>query len=212
MTKKACIIGASGLVGQSLTKQLAESDMYEKVIILVRNPLKIEHQKIEQKIIDYENLKNLQLGADHIFCCLGTTIKKAGSKEAFKQVDYEYPLAIAKLAAQEKSELFAIVTAMGASKNSTFFYNQVKGEVENDLGLLNIPFIGIFRPSMLLGERKEQRLAEQIGKVFMRLIDFITPAKYKAIHVDHVAEAMLKYAANPLEGITVVENDAMLAL
>lgn len=209
MKNKALIIGASGLVGKSLSTQLAQSNLYEKVTVLVRKKLNFDHPKIEQVVIDYNHLDGLQLNADHIFCCLGTTIKKAGSKEAFKKVDYEYPLQIAKIAEKEHAKLYAIVTAMGASEDSSIFYNKVKGSVEADLAKLNIPSIGIFRPSMLLGDRTESRLGEKIGKVLMKAFDFIIPDKYKAIHVDQVAKAMVNYAQNPLKGVTITENDAM---
>lgn len=211
MSKKALIVGASGLVGMPLSLEVAKNSTYEKVTLLLRKPLAINHPKIEQKIIDFDNLEGLELKADHVFCCLGTTINKAGSKEAFKKVDYTYPLAIAKIAEKENVELFAIVTAMGANENSMIFYNKVKGATETSLAALNIPHIGIFRPSMLLGDRKERRLGEQLGKVFMKMADFITPAKYKAIHVDLVAKAMVAYASKPSGGVTVIENDAMLA-
>lgn len=211
MRKKALVLGATGLIGQSLTNQLIANDLYENILLFVRKPSGFTHPKIVERIVDFNNLEGIKLGVDQVFCCLGTTIKTAGSKEAFRNVDFALALHFANLAQKEKVELYAIVTAMGANADSKIFYNRVKGEIEEAIAALNMKSFGIFRPSMLLGDRKEARLGEKIGKLVMRAIDFITPDKYKAIHVDQVSKAMVTYATQPKPGVTIIENDAMLA-
>lgn len=206
---KALVVGATGLIGSELMQLLIKNENYEKVTVLVRKKQNWEHPKVEQLITNFENIASLSFEANHVFCTLGTTMKKAGSKAAFKKVDLEYPLAVAKVAKAKGATLFAIVTAMGAAKNSSIFYNQVKGEVEDELKKLHFGSLGIFQPSMLLGDRKENRLGEKIGQIVMSWIDFITPRRYKAIHVKKVAEAMLTYALNPASGVTVVPSDEM---
>lgn len=210
--KKALVIGSTGLVGKSLVNQLISSGNYSQITAIVRKKNSFDNSKITELVVDFDNMETLEFQADHIFCCLGTTIKTAGSKEAFRKVDHDYPIAFARKGLKSNTQLFAIVTAMGASAKSSIFYNRVKGQVENELSQLAYPHLGIFRPSMLLGDRNEARLGEKIGKQFMKLFEFIIPAKYKAIHVDTVARAMIKYAKKPGKGITIEENDAMLAL
>ncbi|AWV98960.1 oxidoreductase [Arcticibacterium luteifluviistationis] len=208
--KSALLVGASGLIGKSLLKQLLESTDYEKVIILVRRKIDLEHPLLEQRVIDFDKLGSLTFKTDHVFCTLGTTIKTAGSKEAFKRVDEDYPFQIAENCFKNGATLFAIVSSMGSDKNSRFFYNQVKGQVEEKLENIGFPYLGIFRPSMLLGDRNEKRIGETIGQAFMKGLGFLIPKKYKAIHVDKVALAMLEYAKRPNKGLSIIESDKML--
>jgi uncharacterized protein YbjT (DUF2867 family) len=208
MNKKALLVGASGLIGHELLKNLLDSDMYETVTVLVRTPLAIEHPKLIQQVSDFKHID--QIKVDHVFCTIGTTIKKAGSKEEFIRIDKQIPLEIAQICHQNGASLFALVTAMGAAKNSMIFYNKVKGEVEEELAAIGFEHVGIFRPSMLLGDRPEKRLGESIGQKVMSLFDFIIPNQYKAIHVKKVADAMLKYAERPKEGLSIILSDVML--
>lgn len=211
MSKIALILGASGLVGKALTKELLKNKNYSKIILIVRNKLGYESKVIEERSIDFDQLERENLKADHVFCCLGTTIKKAGSQAQFRKVDYEYPLNIAKRSKEQGANLFAIVTAMGASSSSSIFYNKVKGEIEEALASLQFEHIGIFRPSILIGNRTEQRFGESIGQKLATFFDFLIPAKYKGIQAGQVAKAMSDYATHPTKGYTVIENDAMLA-
>ncbi|MCL4128064.1 UNVERIFIED_CONTAM: hypothetical protein GTU68_019691 [Idotea baltica] len=207
--KTALIVGATGLIGQALLNQILETGKYQKVIVLLRRELDFDHPKLEQKIIDFDKVNTLDLKADHIFCTLGTTIKTAGSKAAFRKVDEVYPFQIAENTFKNGASLFTIVTSMGADKNSSFFYNKVKGAIEDKLKSVGFEHLGIFRPSMLLGHRKESRIGEKIGKVFMSTLGFLIPKKYKAIHVDKVALAMLQYAKRPNKGLSVIESGEM---
>jgi uncharacterized protein YbjT (DUF2867 family) len=134
------------------------------------------------------------LKADDVFCCLGTTIRQAGSQAAFRKVDFEYPIQLARITLQQGARQFLIVTAMGSDKSSSIFYNRVKGEVEEAVGQIGFSSYHIFRPSMLLGDRKDDRAGESVGKVVMKGLDFLIPKKYKAIEAVRVARAMCHIA------------------
>ena len=227
-TKVALIVGASGLIGQQLLVKLLASATYSKVIALVRNPLTIENPKLEQWQVNFKQLEaelitcqnsnnSLQNKAnnndstkiDDIFCTLGSTIKKSGSKSAFTEVDYHYPLIIAQYFYRLDASLFAIVTAMSASESSLFFYNQTKGKIESSLSDIGYQHLGIFRPSMLSGERAEYRLGEHIGTIAMNTFAFIIPQKYRVIQAEKVASAMLAYGENPEIGVRIIQSDQL---
>lgn len=205
--KTALVVGATGLVGNSLVRQLADSALYERVNVLTRRPLAWQHPRLQEINYDFDRPSSLLVQADHIFCCLGTTIRKAGSRDAFRKVDYQYPINIARMGRANGASLFAIVTSMGADAGSTFFYNRVKGEVERDLALLDYPALLIFRPSLLLGQRRDFRFGERVGEGFMRLLAPLIPAKYRAIEADKVAAAMIRYARKEESG--VFESDLL---
>ena len=207
--KTALVVGATGLIGKHLTIRLLASKFYSKVKILVRKPLDINHPDLEQIIVDFDNLDTSKIIADDIFCCLGTTMKKAGSKDAFYKVDFTYPIEIAKAALNLGAKKYLIVTAMGADQESWIYYNRVKGEVEKALSDLHYPTLLIFRPSMLLGDRKEPRLGERIGKVFMNAIRFIIPDNYKAIESEKVANAMLNLAQKDIKNKDIFESGTL---
>ncbi|MGB8955302.1 MAG: oxidoreductase [Tumebacillaceae bacterium] len=199
MTKSALLLGASGLVGSSLLRLLLEGADYEKVTVFVRRELKLEHPKLVQRVVDFERLGEFsaEFRVDDVFCCLGTTIRKAGSQEAFRKVDFTYPVECAKLAKAEGAERFLIITAMGANARSGIFYNRVKGEVEEALMGLHLPSLHIFRPSLLLGERAEMRVGESIGIKLAPVLGAVLVGplrKYRAIEGRVVAKAMYRVA------------------
>lgn len=209
--KTALIAGATGLVGSYLLRMLLQSDRYGKVIALVRKPLPVHDQKLEQKIVDFEKLAVTPgLIADDVFCCLGTTMKKAGSKEQFYQVDYTYVVELAKATSRQFASQFLVVSAMGADKDSAFFYNRVKGEMEEAITKLSFTAVHIFRPSLLTGNRPETRLGEKVGEVLMGGLKFamVGPLrKYRAIPARIVAKAMLQMALDNGGGIKIHESD-----
>ncbi len=207
--KTALVVGATGLIGKHLTIKLLSSNFYSKIKVLVRKQLDINHPNLEQIIVDFDNLDISKIVADDVFCCLGTTMKQAGSKPAFYKVDFTYPVEIAKAALTNGAKQFLIVTAMGADQQSKFYYNRVKGEVEKALSDLRYPTLLIFRPSMLLGERKEARLGEKIGKIFMNAFSFITPDKYKAIEGEKVANAMMILAQKGIKNKDIFESGTL---
>ncbi len=207
--KTALIAGASGLTGSHLARLMLEGSAYNTVKVLARKPLDIKHSSLEQIIYDYGKPDKELIKADHVYCCLGTTIKKAGSREAFKKVDYDYPLQIAKMAHQNGSQKFALISAIGANPGSKIFYNRVKGQVEE--AVKDIPFetTYIMRPSMLLGKREEFRFGEEAGKVIMKLFNFILPKNVKSIHASQVAACMLDKMNSGEKGFYIVSSGQM---
>ena len=193
--RTALIVGATGLVGSELLDLLLRSDTYKQVTVLGRKPLKHNHPKLVQHVINFDELDPYEeaCAVDDVYCCLGTTIKQAGSQEAFKKVDYEYPLAIAKLAKKKGAKQFALISAIGADPHSRIFYSRVKGEIEESLKELEFPALHIYRPSLLLGKRQDFRLGERIGVITFPVLSLILPAafnKYKPIQAKDVAYAM----------------------
>jgi uncharacterized protein YbjT (DUF2867 family) len=202
--KTALVLGATGLVGSELVKILLEKN-YEKVILLVRKRIPLEHEMIEQHVIDFEQLSEYKelFQATNIFCCLGTTIKKAKTKMAFRKVDFTYPLEAARLSKEMGAERYLIVTAMGANAKSHFFYSQVKGEVEEALRDLDLPSLHIFRPSLLLGKREEFRFGEKVAEKASNVLNtlLVGPLRpYRGIHAKKVAAAMAVMAESSKTG------------
>lgn len=194
--KTALIAGYTGLVGREILGLLLNSHKYEKVIAVGRRKIDLEHPKLIQQAVDFDNLQ-LRSNVDDVFCCLGTTIKKAGSKEKFRNVDFQYPLNLAQEARNNGATAFILVSANGANKKSRFFYNKVKGELEEAVDKLGYEKLEIIRPSLLMGDRQESRLVEDIGKFFMQVFGFmfIGPLRNtKVVNASSVAAAMLYFA------------------
>ncbi|WP_270168760.1 NAD(P)H-binding protein [Paenibacillus sp. SYP-B4298] len=215
----AVVAGATGLIGQELVQQLLEHPAYSQVVALVRRELGMSHPKLLQQMLSFDQLEDevegrwLQ-GAD-VYCALGTTIKKAGSQEAFRRVDYTYPLALGRAARRHDAACLVIVTAMGASARSNIFYSRVKGEVERDLSALKLKRLVVMRPSLLLGERAEKRPGEHAASAAYRLLGglMIGPlAKYKAIEGREVARAMIAAARRAGSPFEVLESQEIAAL
>ncbi|WP_139492067.1 oxidoreductase [Brevibacillus dissolubilis] len=218
--KSALLVGASGLVGSALLPILLQSPQYAQVTIFVRKPLPITHEKLRQVTVDFDNLAAYAeyFEVQDIFCTLGTTIKKAGSQAAFKKVDYEYPLELARLAHRHHAEKFLIITALGSDAASNIFYNQVKGQVEQAIQASGLSSIHIFRPSLLLGDRQEFRFGERMGAAVARLLPMVfigSWRKYKPIQARTVARAMY-VAANPIQNTqahtTIYESDQIMEM
>ncbi|BDS09760.1 oxidoreductase [Aureispira anguillae] len=213
MSKKtAIIIGASGLVGQELTQQLTVDDRYEKIIALVRKPLDIDHDKIEEVKYDFDWPNADLVMGDELFCCLGTTIKAAGSQAAFRKVDYDYVLETAKIALANGTKKMTMISSIGADKNSKVFYSRVKGEIEAALHELDFEACHILRPSLLMGSRNELRMGELVGKFAMTAFSFAIPNKYKGIESKQVAKAMIVAINSEKKGVQILESDDLLAV
>lgn len=165
----------------------------------MRRELPIGGPKIIQRVVDFEHLEaGFITAADDVFCCLGTTIGKAGSQDAFRKVDHDYPLALARLCKAAGAQQFLLVSSLGANARSSVFYSRVKGETERDIAATGLPKIVFMRPSFLRGERQEYRTGERVGAFLGGIIAplLVGPLrKYRPIHADDVAAAML-YAAN----------------
>lgn len=212
--RNALIAGATGLVGSSLLRQLLENDLYEKILVLTRRPIESARPKIIQQQIDFDRLESFKtdIRVDDVFCALGTTIKTAGSKDAFCKVDHDYVLNLGNWCAANAVKRFLVVSAMGADSGSWVFYNRVKGKMEKSVSRLDIPQIQVFRPSLLMGNRAEKRGGEKIAQVVMGGLGFLFAGpllKYKGIHADVVAGAMIRAAAEDTKGYRIFESGEM---
>ena len=208
MNKTALIAGASGLTGGYLLNLLLESPEYSSVIAYVRKSSGLTHPKLKEIVVDWETLQE-PVAAEDVFCCLGTTIKKAGSQEAFRRVDYDYPLQLAQLQYRGGSQQFLLVSAMGADAKSSIFYSRVKGELEHALQSIGYKGLHIFRPSFIAGPRKESRTGEKIGLAIFSILSplFIGPLKkYAPIQAEHIARAMLRTAQKNEQGTKLYDS------
>ena len=210
--KTALIIGGTGLIGKQLTQLLLADKRYSKIVLLLRRQLDMVHDKLIQVVFDFDNPDSSLVVADEIYCCLGTTIKVAGSKAAFYKVDHDYVINTAKAGFLNGAKKFALVSSMGANKASAIFYNKTKGETEEDARSIGFESLYIFRPSLLLGNRTEFRLGESIGKFLMVPLAFLMPKKYKPIQASQVAHAMVTAMNKAEAGIHIFESDSIETL
>lgn len=176
MTKKALVLGATGLVGRHSLRYLLDSNAYQHVTVLSRRPLDIEHPRLTVKEGDLADLTPWaeQFAVDDVFCCLGTTMDKAGSRQAFRHVDHDLVLSAGQLAKRAGVQRFLVVSAVNARAHSPFFYARVKGQMERDLIKLKLPLLAIFQPSLLKGERDHKRPAEDWGNLAGRVLHPLT--------------------------------------
>jgi len=209
----AFIAGASGLVGRECLKLLL--DRYSSVTALVRRPLNITHARLSERRMEFDKLASIELPAQsHVFCALGTTIKKAGSKEAFLKVDFEYPFALARRAAAAGDARYILVSSVDADRSALNLYLQTKGELEGCIRALSLQ-LHIMRPSFLMGDRAEIRRVEKLGIVAARALQFamLGPLrKYRPIEASTVARAMVAAAMSPGAGNHVYHYDQIRAL
>jgi uncharacterized protein YbjT (DUF2867 family) len=192
--KIALIIGATGLVGSKIVRRLNDSKFYSNAILLVRRKSEFNHMKFEERIIDFENIDADLVKGDDVFCAIGTTIKKAGSKENQYKIDCEYPFKIAQTAKQNGAKQFILVSSLGADHRSSNFYLRTKGELEEKISALNFETFIILRPSIILGKRNEFRLGETIGVFFITLFSplfFGSLKKYKGVRASAIASRMV---------------------
>ena len=205
--RTALLVGATGLVGSFLLERLLASPRYARVTVWARREIGKAHPKLQVAIVDFERLARQRLEAEDVYCCLGTTIRQAGSQKAFRHVDFDYPVALAGAAARGGAKRFLVVSALGANKRSRVFYNRVKGEMEEAVRIAAVPKTTIFRPSLLSGPRKEERLGERIGLVVSAVLGPLL-GKYRPIHADRVAAAMVRAAELDLPS-GVIESGEM---
>jgi uncharacterized protein YbjT (DUF2867 family) len=217
VARTALVAGASGLVGNHVLRTLLEDRGYDRVTALSRRELPLAHAKLTQRLVDFEHLAQL---ADFprvhdVFCCLGTTIKQAGSADAFRKVDLTYVVELGRVAARHRASQFLVVTAVGADPNARVFYSRVKGETEAAVRRLPFDGIHIFRPSFLLGARPERRRGEWLAALLTPLVSWalVGPlARYRPIPASTVAQAMVRVAREAAGGAHVYESDAIRRL
>jgi uncharacterized protein YbjT (DUF2867 family) len=202
----AILAGATGLVGGECLRLLLDDPRYERVMVVTRRDIggAAQHDKVRQVIVEFEQLgeKRTRLRGDHVFCALGTTIRKAGSQDRFRQVDYEYPLRLAQLTLRNGARHFSLVSALGASRSSPFFYSRVKGETEQGLREMGWPSVSIVRPSVIAGERAESRPLERLSEHLLRF----APATWRPVPARDIAAAMIAAAQREAPGVTVIES------
>jgi uncharacterized protein YbjT (DUF2867 family) len=194
--RKALIFGSTGLIGNLLLEELVQSENYSGIRIFVRQSTGVIEPKVEEVTIDFSALDIFSqfITGDDLFLCLGTTIKKAGSVKKMEEIDRDLPVRIAKLASTNNVKRVAVVSSLGASASARNYYLRIKGEMEEGIIKLNFESIAIVRPSMLLGERKEKRSGETVGKIVMKTFKQLLMGKlrkFRAIHGRDVARAMI---------------------
>tara|TARA_B100001173_G_scaffold298442_1_gene296051 strand:- start:157 stop:807 length:651 start_codon:yes stop_codon:yes gene_type:complete len=213
--KSAIVVGSTGLVGKHLINTLINSNIFDRVTALVRSPYFKDYKNIEEIVLDFnkEDPFGSLKKANHVFCCLGSTIRKAGSKKAFKFVDFDLPVLFAKWAEQNNCETFSLVSSLGADSKSKMFYNKTKGEIENEIKKFSFSKTQIFRPSLIMGKRNEFRPGELLGKGIFTLLNPLmvgTLKKYKAIHAKDIAQGMVGHLSKNQYGVKVIESNEIM--
>lgn len=201
-----CIAGASGLVGNEILIQLLNHPQTEKVLVLARNPLGFGHPKMQVVLLAFEQLDNFEVAEkiDLGFCALGTTLRKAGSKERQQEIDRDFVISFGKFCKRSGCEKIGIVSSIGAHEKSSNFYLRTKGEMETSIAALQIPLTVFIRPSFLIGPRKESRPGDKL----IQLISFIISPillgklkKYRGIHASKVAQKLIEATLNQSHGL-----------
>ena len=211
-TRTALVAGASGLVGGQVLRLLLEDPTYSRVTVLARRGLPVSHKKLEQRIVSFDRLAQI---ADFprvhdVFCCLGTTMKQAGSPDAFRKVDYTYVVELARVAVRHRASQFLVVTAVGADPASRILYSRVKGETEEALRRLQFESVQIFRPSLIVGSRAQVRPVERVAWLLGLLVAwaFVGPlSRYRPIKAEAIARAMVRVAREAPRGAHVYQSD-----
>ncbi|PHR46410.1 MAG: segregation protein B [Fluviicola sp.] len=221
MTKKATLLGATGLIGGHILNTLQKDPAFDEIKVIVRRPLAIDDPKVKVVEIDFEDkaqFEGAMKGSDAVFSAIGTTQKKVkGDKEAYRKIDYDITLNAAKFSLKHGCKQFLVVSSIGADSSKSNFYLKLKGEVEDDLTALveepdGFESVSIFRPSLLLGDRNETRIAENIGQFFAKGLSFLFPKDYKPIKGKEVAQAMVEAAKRDERGVEVYRYARMKEL
>lgn len=205
------LAGASGLVGQTVLKQCLCDPRIMQVVAPTRRTLPA-HPRLLNPIVDFSALPEdaAWWKADAVICTLGTTIRQAGSKEAFRQVDHHYPLALATLAQRHGTPTFALTSAMGADPESRIFYSRTKGELERDLSAMEFSSLTLVRPGLLGGERTTARPMESFAMTVLSAVEPVLPQRYRVVPAEQVATVLLRSALLALPGIQIIESAAIL--
>lgn len=217
MKKTAIILGASGLTGGLLLQKLIDDNRYSTIKLFSRTRIEGLPNKAIQFIGNLLELEQFSsdFTADEVYCCIGTTAKKTPDKKLYKKIDYGIPVAAAKLAKENDIPTFLVISAMGANKTSSVFYNRTKGEMEQGVLQQGIKNTSILRPALIGGERNERRVLEKIGIVVFKIIQplFIGPLKkYRIINAESIAQAMLNLANNTSNTQVVITSSDIIQL
>jgi uncharacterized protein YbjT (DUF2867 family) len=211
VTRTALVAGASGLVGGHVTRLLLADPQYDRVTVLARRELPLAHKKLVQRVVDFDHLAHVAgfPRVHDVFCCLGTTIRQAGSEAEFRKVDYTYVVELARVALRHRAAQFLVVTAIGADPRSRMFYSRVKGEAEEAVRRLQFDGVHIFRPSLLMGARAQSRPAERMAMLLSPLFAWMLVgplARYRPIRAATVARAMVRVAHPAHRGVHIYEG------
>ena len=209
MTRRVLVAGATGLVGREILAGLVADESVSEVRALARRPLDRNpaSSKVRELVTGFDDIDRHPdwFRVDQVLCALGTTIRKAGSREAFRRVDFDYPFAIARLAHAQGARHFLLVSAVGADARSRVFYSRVKGELEDAIRAVGYPAVTIARPSVLLGEREELR----VGELVMKRVAHVLPTTWKPVYARDVASALLRAARVGKPGVELLDNAAL---
>jgi len=209
----AVIIGATGLTGSELALKLLSKNEFSEITCIVRNVPSSENNEIKYIQTDFDTISDMKFKADTAFTCLGTTIKKAKTKENFYKVDYHYNLKFAEACKINGVERFILMSALGANSRSSVFYSRVKGELENAVINLNFKSLTIIRPSVLEGNRIEYRRGEIFLRKVMKIINPLLIGKlrrYRSVRIEQIVNAMIEAATLDHSGIRIIENEEIL--
>jgi uncharacterized protein YbjT (DUF2867 family) len=204
------LCGATGLVGGECLRLLAADATFDPVIVIGRRPLPdatladLDTSRVQQHVVDFDRIDDYAelLKVDQVICALGTTIRQAGSKERFAQVDFAYPFAIARIAQARGARHFLLVSSLGAGARSRVFYSRVKGEVEDAVSALRYRSTTIVRPSLLVGDREKSRPAEVVG----RWLGLLVPGNYRPVRAADVAQVLVQAARDDEPGRRIIES------
>lgn len=200
------LLGATGLVGQECLRLLIDDETCARIVVITRRPLPAQQKalKVEEHVVDFTQIASCGsfFAVDQVICALGTTVRKTPSRDVYRSIDFEYPVTAAKLALEHGARHYLIVSAVGANSKSRLFYNRTKGEVEDALKAMKFRSLTIAQPSVLIGERAEPRLSEEIAWS----LAFMTPAKYRPVHATSVAHALVHFAKLDEPGLRIIPN------
>lgn len=209
--KTAIILGATGLTGGLLLRELLQDSRYEKIKLFSRNKVALKDKQIEEHLVDLFQLEKYKQDfiANDVFCCIGTTKSKTPNEDIYKNIDYGIPVNAAKIAKQNGVENYLVISALGADKNSKMFYNRVKGEMERDVLAQKITNTHLFQPALIAGDREEKRFFENLAKSAMKILNpvMVGPLeKYRSIHPATIAKAMVIVANTGYNG-SIIPSD-----
>jgi uncharacterized protein YbjT (DUF2867 family) len=217
MSYKAIIIGASGLIGSELLKQVSANEAFSEILVISRRPTGTFNQKVREIVVDFDRLPDIanEIRGDVIFSCLGTTRSKTPDPDQYRKIEWDYTLTIARIGLANQCKQFHYVSSLGADLNSSSSYLKLKGEVESALKALSYPGMHIYQPSFLTGKRKENRLAEKIMLPVMRILDNLligSLKKYQSVSAETVAKAMLNQSLSNKPGVFTYPSDIIKQL
>ena len=209
--KTLLLVGATGLVGREVVRQALADQTIEQVVALTRRPLELRHLRLENHVVDFDALPTDApwWSVDAVICTLGTTIRQAGSRAAFRKVDHDYVLAVARRARAHGTEVFAFTSSLAAKVSSENFYLRTKGETERDLASEGFTSLTFLRPSLIGGKREDQRWAEALGLKVFALFAPVLPRRYRIAPAERIAAGLLATVRVAQPGVHVVESEAI---